>query len=225
MLRTRAPAAVLIAAVLVGCGAGTATVPADAEVDAETAAPEGPVPRAAPDASLPPGDTAGLAADPHLAALYAATGTLLTRGALIERRVRTRASDGSGYGSSGGTVVSEPHLALYLAFSDEDLDDVGRYLDAVVPLTLAFAGEAFARWSDLASFDICLVAASDSDAAPEPAIALVDVTRAGYARWVADGADLVGLRFFTKDPASGVRLELSEPLRALVAARDAAGPA
>lgn len=178
-----------------------------------------------PAGALPPVDTAGLAVEPALAELYASTGTLLTRGALLERRVRARTTDGSGYGASGGAVVAQPHLALYLAFVDEDLDDLDRYLDAVVPLARTFAGAAFERWADLESFDICLVAASDSDAAPEPAIVLVDMTRDGYSRWVEDGADLVGLRAATKVASSGVRLQLSEPLRALVAARDAAGPA
>jgi len=222
-------ASVLLAAVvLAGC---TSDAPAQAPTDASSAGTEAadtdapavaPVEVAPPDGPLPPEDTEGLTVEPLLAAMYAETGTLLTRGALIERRMRVTTPGSTVYGPRDTTVVSRPHLALYLAFVDEDLEDLDRYLDAVVPLTRAFAGAAFERWPDLESFDICLVPASDSDASPEPAIALVDVTREGYEAWIADGADLVGLRAFTKDRASGVRLQLSEALAAVVAARDAA---
>jgi hypothetical protein len=226
------------AVVLVGCAAdGPAGSPLDdasgeavagamtevpADAPAETSLEDLVAP---PDGPLPPEDTEGLTVEPLLAAMYAETGTLLTRGALIERRVRVTTPGSTVYGPRESTVVQRPHLALYLAFTDEDLEDLDRYMDAVVPLTRAFAGAAFERWPDLESFDICLVPASDSDASPEPAIALVDVTREGYERWIADGADLVGLRAFTKDRSSGVRLQFSEPMRELLAARDTSGPA
>jgi len=231
-------AAVLAAVVLAGCAADepagspledvagepaagiTSEAPAQAPVEApleDLVAP--------PDGPLPPLDTEGLAIEPLLAAMYAETGTLLTRGAVIERRMRVTTPGSSVYGPRGTTVVQRPHLALYLAFTDEDLDDLDRYMDAVVPLTRAFAGAAFARWPDLESFDICLVPASDSDESPEPAVVLVDVTREGYERWIEDGADLVGLRAFTRDRSSGVRLQFSDPLQQLLAARDASGPA
>ena len=179
------------------------------------------------DGPLPPEDTAGLAVEPLLAALYSETGTQLTRGAVIERRVRLAAPGVSVYGPSVGSggveVLRRPHLALYLAFVDEDLDDLDRYLDAVAPLTRVFADAAFERWPDLASFDICLVPSTDSDEAPEPAIALIDVTRDGFARWVSEGPDLTNLRTLTEEESSGVRMQLSAPLSELVASRDAAG--
>jgi len=221
----------LAAVVLAGC---SSDVPAQApqvtsSAVTDTVEPDaaavGPVEVAPPDGPLPPEDTEGLSVEPLLAAMYAETGTLLTRGALIERRMRVTTPGSTGYGPRESTVVQRPHLALYLAFTDEDLEDLDRYLDAVVPLTRAFAGAAFQRWPDLESFDICLVPASDSDVSPEPAIALVDVTRGGYERWIADGGDLVGLRAFTKDRASGVRLQFSGPMSELLAARDASGPA
>jgi len=223
-------AGAIAAAVLAGC-----TVDAQVGAPLDEGAAAGPSPAdspaapvaevvATPDGPLPPGDTAGLTIEPLLAAMYAGTGTLLTCGAVVERRTRVIGPGSTVYGPRESTVVTRPHLALYLAFTDEDLADLDRYLDAVVPLTRAFAGAAFDRWPDLASFDICLVPASDSDAAPEPAIALVDVTREGYERWIDDGADFVGLRAFTKDRSSGVRLELSAPLSELLAARDAGGP-
>ena len=223
----------LVATLLAGCSSEVAEGPSDpaaapvaAPGSGEVEGPSGPVDGPTPTIdALPPEDTAGLAVEPVLAALYAETGTVLTRGALVERRVRAGSSGGTAYAPSDGTIIRRPHLALYLAFADEDLDDLDRYLDAVVPLTRTFAGAAFERWPDLASFDICLVPSSDSDASPEPAIVLVDVTRDGYAAWVEDGADLVGLRAGSRTGGSGVRLELSEPLRALVAERDAAGPA
>jgi hypothetical protein len=231
-------AVVLAAVVLAGCAAdGPAGSPLDDVSDGAGAGATTEVPAespveipledlvAPPDGPLPPEDTEGLMGEPLLAVMYAETGTLLTRGAVIERRMRVTTPSSSVYGPRESTVVERPHLALYLAFVDEDLDDLDRYMDAVVPLTRAFAGAAFERWPDLESFDICLVPASDSDAAPEPAIALVDVTRAGYERWIADGADLVGLRAFTNDRSSGVRLQFSEPMRELLAARDASGPA
>jgi hypothetical protein len=221
----------LAAVVLAGC---SSDAPAQAPLDASGAAADTvasdapavePVEVVPPDGPLPPEDTEGLTVEPLLAAMYAETGTLLTRGALIERRVRVTTPGSTVYGPRESTVVQRPHLALYLAFTDEDLEDLDRYMDAVVPLTRAFAGAAFERWPDLESFDICLVPASDSDASPEPAIALVDVTREGYEAWIADGADLVGLRASTKDRSSGVRLQFSEPMRELLAARDASGPA
>jgi len=205
----------------------TAGTPAEAVTDAPADAPADTPADASPDAVapptglLPPEDTAGLATEPLLAAMYVETGTLLTRGAVIERRMRVTTPGSSAYGPRETTVVERPHLALYLAFTDEDLDDLDRYMDELVPLTRAFASAAFERWTDLESFDVCLVPASDSDESPEPAIALVDVTREGYERWVADGADLVGLRAFTKDRSSGVRLQFSEPMQQLLAARDA----
>ena len=211
--------AVLAFATLVaGCAVGTpASAPPEAEAPTASFPP--------PTGTVPPADTAGLTVEPMLAAMYAEWGTLLTRGAVIERRTRVTATDTTTYGPPQATVVRRPHLALYLAFVDEDLEDLDRYLDAVVPLTLAFAGAAFERWPDLESFDICLVPASDSDASPEPAIVLVDVTRAGFGKWIADGADLVGLRALTNDATSGVRLQLSEQMTELQAARDASGPA
>ena len=212
--RTRMVSVGLALAVLAGCTADTAAAPPPAPVDAPP--PAGP---------LPPEDTAGLAVEPMLVVLYDRTGTVLTRGAVIERRVRASAGGATTYGPGGPTIVRRPHLALYIAFADEDLDDLDRYLDAIAPLTREFAGAAFERWPGIASFDICLVAASDSDVAPEPAIALVDVTREGYERWVADGADLAGLRASTLVRDSGVRLQLSGPLGDLLAARDRDGRA
>jgi len=240
-------AAVLAAVVLAGCAtdeaadaplddvSDAAAVDSAAETEADTETP-GDVPLAeivAPPAGpLPPEDTEGLAVEPLLAAMYAETGTLLTRGALIERRVRVPRSGPTVYEprdtTRATTVVTRPHLALYLAFPDEDLDDLDRYLDAVVPLTFAFASAAFERWPDLESFDICLVPASDSDESPEPAIALVDMTIEGYERWVADGpsgADLVRLQELAADRSSGVRLQFSAPMQQLIAERDASGPA
>jgi hypothetical protein len=230
MCRRSSGAVLLAAVVLAGCTANAPTdaPPAASGAEADTADTDvttvEPVEVAPPDGPLPPEDTEGLLVEPLLAVMYAETGTLLTRGALIERRMRVTSPGSTVYGPRESTVVRKPHLALYLAFTDEDLDDLDRYLDAVVPLTRAFAGAAFERWPDLESFDICLVPASDSDASPEPAIALVDVTREGYEAWIADGADLVGLRAATKDRSSGVRLQLSEALSDLLADRDASGP-
>ncbi len=223
----RVAVALLCAAALGGCTAATPeAAPAAPEEAPVTDVPaDDVVAPAPPDGPLPPEDTEGLADEPLLAALYAETGTLLTRGAVIERRMRVTTPGSTTYGPRETTVVQRPHLALYLAFIDEDLDDLDRYLDAVVPLTRVFAAAAFERWPDLESFDICLVPASDSDDAPEPAIALVDVTREGYERWVADGAGLPALRALTEDRSSGVRLQLSEPMRELLAVRDASGSA
>ena len=189
-----------------------------------------------PEAPLPPKDTDGLAG--AYEATLTRTGTVLTRGALIERRVRTLepgygydapSADGTGGGSIGGdgtarpsprvprlTVTTQPHLALYLAFVDEDLDDLDRYLDGLVTLTREFADESFARWSDLESFDVCQVPASDSDAAPEPAITLVDITREGHAAWLEAGGDLASLLALADVGGSGVRVQLSEAARAAV---------
>jgi hypothetical protein len=61
-----------------------------------------------------------------------------------------------------------------------------------------------------------LVPASDSDASPEPAIALVDVTRDGYARWAAGSANLTGLLELTQDRTSGVRVQFTAPLGELL---------
>lgn len=192
-----------------------------------------------PEAPLPPAHTDGLAV--AYEATLARTGTLLTRGALIERRVRTLepgygydapSPDGSGGGSTGGdgtvrpgptvprlTVTTQPHLALYLAFVDEDLDDLDRYLDGLVTLTRVFADESFARWPDLESFDVCQVPASDSESAPEPAITLVDVTREGHAAWVAAGGDLASLLALADVRGSGVRVQLSDAARAVLDSR------
>ncbi len=214
--------ALLAAAVIAGCAADTPAAPpldaptADHAADvtgSDTATPALP----APDGPLPPSDTDGLAAEPLLATMYAETGTLLTRGALVDRRTLVTSRGPDGYGPRETTAITRPHLAIYLAFVDEDLDDLTRYLDAIVPLTHAFAAAAFERWPDLESFDICLVPASDSDASPEPAIALVDITRDGYARWTAGSADLVDLLELTKDRSSGVRLQLTEALSELLA--------
>ncbi len=171
----------------------------------------------APDGPLPPVDTDGLAVEPLLAALYAESGTILTRGALVDRRTLVTSRGPDGYGPRETIAITRPHLALYLAFVDEDLDDLDRYLDAIVPLTRTFAAAAFERWPDLESFDICLVPAGDSDASPEPAIALVDVTRDGYARWAAGSTDLAGLLELTQDRSSGVRVQLAEAIGELLA--------
>jgi hypothetical protein len=187
-----------------------------------------------PEAPLPPGDTDGLAVAYEDELVR--TGTVLTRGALIERRVRTLepgygydapSSDGTDGGSTGSdgtawprptvprlTVTTQPHLALYLAFIDEDLGDLDRYLDGLVTLTRVFADASFARWSDLESFDVCQVPASDSDASPEPAITLVDITREGHAAWVEAGGDLASLLALADVRGSGVRVQLSEAARA-----------
>jgi hypothetical protein len=219
-------AALLAAAVIAGC---TTDAPAAPSPDAPTvdhaADVTGPGPSTptvpAPDGPLPPNDTDGLAVEPLLAALYAESGTLLTRGALIDRRTLVTSREADSYGPRETIAITRPHLALYLAFVDEDLDDLDRYLDAIVPLTHTFAAAAFERWPDLESFDICLVPASDSDASPEPAIALVDVTRDGYARWAAGSADLAGLLEFTQDHSSGVRVQFTAALGELLTATPA----
>jgi len=219
----RIPAgAMLAAAVLAGCTTSTpAALPPDAPtVDhvAEVTGPDATTPVIpAPVGPLPPSDTDGLAVEPLLATMYAESGTLLTRGALIDRRTLVTSRGPDGYGNRETTAITRPHLALYLAFLDEDLDDLARYLDAIVPLTHAFAAAAFERWPDLESFDICLVPASDSDASPEPAIALVDVTRDGYDRWAAGSADLAGLLELTEDRSSGVRLQFTAAIGELLA--------
>lgn len=181
-----------------------------------------PTPDVAPaDGPLPPVDTAGLNAEPLLAALYAETGTLLTRGALIERILRDRSTSTGGYGPARTTVV-QPHLALYLGLLDEDLADLDRYLDAIAPLTQVFATASFDRWPELESFDICLVPAADSDAAPLPAITLVDVTREGFAAWLEAGGDLTSLLELGAIAGSGVRVQLSDAARAALEARASA---
>ena len=205
-----------LAVLLVRPGRG-GTDPADpAGAPASTPAPEAPAPApqiviATTEGPLPPEDTAGLAVEPQLAALYAETGTLLTRGAVIERRVRLSLPATDAYGPHASAVTTQPHLALCLEFTDEDLD---RYVAAIAPLTLLFAGASFDRWPELESFDICLVPQTDSDADPQPAITLIDVTREGYERWLAEGADLDTLLTLADERGSGVRVELSEAVRA-----------
>ena len=218
-----ATAALVALLVVTGCAGGepeAAPEPASVEPAPIESAPE--VVITPPDGPLPPEDTAGLAVESQLVALYTETGTFLTRGAVIERRVRLSTPSSDPYGPGTTSVTTQPHLALYLALVDEDLDDVDRYVDAIGPLTQLFAGVSFDRWPDLESFDICLVPQIDSDADPQPAIVLIDVTREGFARWLADGGDLAALRDLAAVPRSGVRLQLSEAVEEALSARDGA---
>jgi hypothetical protein len=217
----RGAAALLAAAlVLAGCGGTDAAGPAPAPAPVPAApAPEPEFVIAPPEGPLPPVDTAGLAVEPQLAALYAETGTVLTRGAVIERRVRLTLPSSDAYAPRESAITLQPHLALYLALVDEDLDDLDRYVDNIVTLTHAFAGASFDRWPDLESFDICQVPQRDSDADPQPAITLIDVTREGYARWLADGGDLEALLALAAERRSGVRLQLSDAAKEALAAR------
>jgi hypothetical protein len=222
-----AAAALVVVLAVSGCAGGGTDAP-DADPAAapgtstEPSAPVEPEPEvvvAPPDGPLPPEDTAGLAVEAQLAALYAETGTLLTRGAVIERRVRLSTPSSDGYTPGTSSVTTQPHLALYLAFVEEDLDDVDRYVDAIEPLTRLFAGASFDRWPDLESFDICLVPRIDSDVDPQPAIVLIDVTREGYARWLDEGGDLEALLALAAERRSGVRLQLSDAAKEALAAR------
>jgi hypothetical protein len=202
--------------VLPGCGSTDAADPTEAPATAPVAEAPAPEPEtviAPPEGPLPPEDTAGLAVEPQLASLYAETGTLLTRGALIERRVRVSLPATDAYAPRASAVTTQPHLALYLAFVEEDLEDVDRYVDAIAPLTRLFAGASFDRWPDLESFDICLVPQSDSDADPQPAITLIDVTREGHERWLVEGGDLDTLLALADERGSGVRVQLSGAAR------------
>ncbi|CAN5746565.1 hypothetical protein BH20ACT2_BH20ACT2_09740 [soil metagenome] len=163
------------------------------------------------DTSDPPGTVAGTDALPpssfeELAARYdpllASHGLRLTRGALIDR-------SGGGYEPS----ATGTHLALYVeptgVYSADD------YLDGITELAALFGPMLFSEHADLETYDICQEPPpADDDSTEPPPITQVDLTRAQSAAidWGTATLDTVVAAAEAEPP--GLRLILSDVLRA-----------
>lgn len=160
----------------------------------------------APASDLPPARALDL--ESYYGDELAAIGLRLTdRGGLIDRR-------GGGYQSS----AAGRHLALYVEPIDERT--MPEYIDGIRSVTAILAGDLFARWPALESFDVCQepTTADDPQAEPLP-VTQIEMTREQAAAIDFDTVTVTDLLRASQADPPGLGLRVSGRVAAYPAYR------